>query len=149
MPVIRTYACPACNFMMDVTCEWDAGPPSCPECDRRDMQQEFKPFAIGGSATSRAHAIAEDIAANDYHVADMNIDRREGAKPTVRYKDQPAGRDPATWGIGSSDLQAAVAVGRQNRLTYGSGLDVLQSNIRSGLEPDLIANSKKQMIKLY
>jgi hypothetical protein len=129
--------------------QWDSPPPDCPACAERQMQQEFKPVAIGGSISARANAAAEDIAANDYHVADMTRER-EGI-PKVRYKDQIAASvPPSTWGgVPHATLEAAIASGRQMRLQFGSGLDVLQSNIRNGIEPDLIANSKRISTKVW
>ena len=165
MPIIKTYACPACNHFLEVTLtaeQWDDPPPSCPECDRREMQQEFKPFAIGGSASAQAHRIAEDIASNDYHVADMNVTHHEGITPSVRYKDPDfvvqarrvakqadSGVSPSAWGQSNASVEQAIAIGRQTRLNYGSGLDILQHNIKTGAEPDLIANSKRNLIKIY
>jgi hypothetical protein len=70
----------------------------------------------------------------------------------VRYKDQTAGVPVSTWGKDQTNaaLEQAIAVGRQSRLRHGSGLDVLQANLASGAEPDLIANSKRnKMIKLW
>lgn len=153
MPIIRTYACPDCMHMMDVVLtmeQVDDPPPACPMCAERPMRQEFKPVAIGGSATSRAHAIAEDIAAKDYHVGDMNVGRKMGDVTKVRYKDQNSHVSPSSWSAAQETLEHAVAVGRQMRLKHGSGLDVLQANLKSGVEPDLIENSKKHgMIKLW
>jgi hypothetical protein len=48
------------------------------------------------------------------------------------------------WGIAREALEAAVAGGRQTRLKYGSGLDVLQANLKSGAQPDLIELSKRR-----
>jgi hypothetical protein len=48
------------------------------------------------------------------------------------------------WGIAREVLEAAVAGGRQTRLKYGSGLDVLQANLKSGAQPDLIELSKRR-----
>ena len=153
MPIIRTYACEQCMHMMDVTLSMDQvddPPPPCPNCARRgQMQQQFKPVAIGGSNSARAHAIAEDIVASDYHVADIDIARKQGDRSKVRYKDQNKHISPSQWTAASQTLEHAIATGRQSRLKYGSGLDVLQSNLKSGVEPDLIANSKKRMIKLW
>jgi hypothetical protein len=41
-------------------------------------------------------------------------------------------------------LEAAVTEGRQTRLKYGSGLDVLQAHLKSGAQPDLIELSKRR-----
>ena len=43
----------------------------------------------------------------------------------------------------------AIAAGRANRLRYGSGLDVLQHNLKTGVQPDLIELSKRRSIKLH
>lgn len=151
MPIVRTYACEACNHFLEVTLtanEWEAPAPECPECQARAMRQEFKPVAIAGSASAKAHAIAENIAATDYHVADMQNDRKEGVAPKVRYKEQTPST-PSTWGTADAAMAQAMAVGRQTRLEFGSGLDVLQANLKSGVEPDLIENSKRRAMKIW
>ena len=151
MPILRTYQCEDCNHRLEVTLtadDWDAPPPPCPVCVARPMQQEFKPFAIGGTPTARAHAIAEDIADRDYHVADMQRDKHSRT-PTVRYKDQSSTVLPSNWQATTETLNAAIASGRQMRLKHGSGLDVLQSNIQNGVEPDLIAISKRRAMKVW
>jgi hypothetical protein len=153
MPIVRTYQCEECFNRIELTLaaeDWDAPPPECPTCARQPMQQDFKPFAIGGSISGKAHAIAEDIASNDYHVADIQRERRPEGTPKVRYKD--AGSTPAqatNWGATSEALSMAIAAGRETRLNYGSGLDVLQANIKSGVEPDLIELSKRRSIKVF
>ena len=155
MPIVRTYACPACNHMLEVTLpleDWDVEPPDCPVCaDRELMRQEFKPPAIVGSPRARATALAEDIAAKDYGVADMQRDKH-APTPTVRYKDQ----NPSNWGkapdgsvITPAAMQQAMALGRQTRLKFGDGLDVLQSNLKSGAEPDLIEISKRRSTRIW
>lgn len=154
MPIVRTYACEQCNHFVEVTLsseQWDEPPPDCPACAARAMQQQFRPVAITGSPSARAHAITEDIAANDYHVANMGDARREGAVPKVRYKDQPLSSLPASsWsGASAATLQQAIDIGRHTRLNFGSGLDILQSNIKSGAEPDLIANSKRRAMRVW
>jgi hypothetical protein len=113
------------------------------------MHQEFKPVAITGSPSSRAHALAEDIAGNDYHVADMSDARREGDVPKVRYKDNAASVAPSSWGAAEQTIQQAIAAGRETRVKYGSGLDILQANIKSGAEPDLIELSKRRSPRIY
>jgi len=153
MPIVRSYFCEQCAHQMTITLtqeQWDDPPPDCPECSRRAMQQEFRPVAITGSPSARAHAIAEDIAANDYHVADMGDARKEGDLPKVRYKDaSPASLPASSWsGVSSEALSAAMTAGRHTRLNFGSGLDELQANIKSGAEPDLIANSKRRAIRV-
>jgi hypothetical protein len=137
--------------MMEVTLtmeQVDDPPPECPACARQ-LKQEFRPVALGGSVSSKAHRIAEDIASNDYHVSDMNVGRKEGEASKVRYKDQTSTVAPSSWGIAQQALEGAIASGRQNRLRHGSGLDVLQANLKSGAEPDLIEASKRRMIKLW
>ena len=152
MPIVRTFQCEDCNHRLEVTLaadDWDAPPPACPLCEARPMSQEFKPVAIGGSPSARAHAIAEDIADRDYHVADMQRDSRPEATPKVRYKDQITGISPSTWQATTETLQQAMQFGRALRLKHGSGLDVLQANLKSGAEPDLIENSKKRAMKVW
>ena len=154
MPIVRTYACEQCNHFMEVTLsaeQWEEPPPEWPAWAARAMQQQFRPIAITGTPSARAHALAEDIAANDYHVANMTDARKEGDVPKVRYKDQPPSSLPAsTWsGVSAATLNEAMAAGRHTRLNYGSGLDVLQANIKNGTEPDLIENSKRRAMRVW
>jgi uncharacterized protein YlaI len=153
MPIVRTFCCPDCFHQMDVTLSMDQvddPPPYCPECDGRyrklgrpQMNQEFKPVALGGSNLSKAASIAERIATEDYNVSDFKLDG-QGGKNKVRYRDSdPSGK--STWGIASEALQGAIQAGRQTRLQHGSGLDVLQANLKSGAQPDLIELSKERM----
>lgn len=152
MPIVRTYACAECNHMMEVVLsadQWDAEPPECPACSAREMRQEFKPVAIGGSTRAKAVALAEDIAEKDYGVADMKS-RGEGESMKVRYKDQTNTLPASTWtGAASAALSEAIATGRETRLKYGNGLDVLQSALKSGAQPDLIAESKKRAVRVW
>ena len=155
MPIVRTYACPECNHRMDVTLtmeQVDNPPPICPRCTAYDfehqMHQEFKPVAITGSNSARAHAVAEDIISNDYQVAHMEREHRPQGTPKVRYKDQSP-QTSSVWGATSETLNAAIAAGRQSRLKYGNGLDVLQSNLKSGVQPDLIELSKRRSPKVW
>jgi len=154
MPIVRSYMCEECAHMISITLaaeEWDAPAPECPMCAMRPMRQEFKPVAITGSPAARARDMANDIAANDYHVADMQHEHRPEGTPKVRYKDETAAHMPAsTWsGVSSEALSAALAAGRHTRLNFGSGLDVLQAGLKSGDVPDLIANSKKRAMRVY
>jgi putative FmdB family regulatory protein len=153
MPIIRTYGCPECNYVMEAvldSSQWDDPPPSCPRCDEREMAQQFKPVAIGGSVRSKAVALAEKIAAEDYNVANIQTTGKEGLRPKVRYKDEGS-VTPSAWTGPSAQqyqmnkeaLETAVRLGRETRLKYGSGLDVLQNALKTGAQPDLIANSKK------
>jgi hypothetical protein len=137
--------------------QWDEPAPSCEACDRRDAQQVFKPPAIGGSHMSRARAIAEDIASNDYKVADFHAYGKEGHAAKVRYKDQAtpltaggwAGPSSREYQMSQEALQTAIAIGRDTRLKYGNGLDVLQSTLASGDQPDLIELSKKRSARIW
>jgi hypothetical protein len=166
MPIVRTFGCPECNHVWnaELTAEqWDDPPPSCPECDRRDTQQIFRPVAIGGSPGARANAIAEEIAARDYHVADMQRDHHEGATTKARYNpidiqgnriidNRPVASSapPSSWvGINAQQMQAAVDSGRHTRLNFGNGLDVLQSALKSGDQPDLIEASKRKSSRIW
>lgn len=151
MPIVRTYACDQCNHMLEVmlsAAEWDAEPPECPACAERAMRQQFRPFAITGSPVSQAAAIAEDIAANDYQVADMKS-RGEGEPTKVRYKDQTPAQLSSTWTARAETIELAIAAGRETRLRYGSGLDVLQHALKTGAQPDLIEASKRRAIKVW
>jgi hypothetical protein len=153
MPIARTFMCPECAHRMEVVLsaeEWNAPPPSCEACDAREMRQEFKPPAIGGSIRMRAARIAEDIIANDYHVANFQSDRREGGTPKVRYKDQTAATLPAAWQGGNPMLEQAIAIGKQTRRESGAdGLDILKRSLAEGTQPDLIEASKKKAIKVW
>lgn len=153
MPIVRTYGCEGCGFVMDVTLtleQADNPPPDCPRC-AGVTQQEFKPVAIGGSTSARANKLTEDILANDYGVANMQRDHREGSTPTVRYKDQGNAAQASTWGATGAMLEQAVAVGRQTRMANGglSGVDTLQAMLKSGQQVDLIEASKKRSMKVW
>ena len=144
MPIVRTYACPDCGHFLEVTlamADWDAPPPECPRCAVQ-TRQEFTPVAIGGSHRARAVKIAEEIAAKDYNVADMNVEGYEGVRNKVRYKDQTS-RNAGNWGAGGAALQNALALGRKTRLEHGSGLDVIKTM------PDLIQESKKRSARIW
>ena len=154
MPIVKTYACGDCGHFLEVTLradQWNDPPPDCPRCEERlarPMAQEFKPPAIGGSHRARAVRLAETIAAEDYGVADLHA-ARQGEAPKVRYKD--GNSPPSSWlGInGSAQFEQAKAFGRQTRQKYGDGLDVLQHNLKSGVQPDLIEVSKRRSMKVW
>ena len=147
--------CPACSHRMEVTLsadEWDAPPPSCEACDARDMHQEFKAPAIGGSVSMRAHRLAEDIIRDDYKVANVQFDNRQGGVPKVRYADQSATQLQATWGGQIANaVETAAAIGKQTRRENGGfdGLDMLKANLASGAQPDLIEASRRRAIKVW
>lgn len=148
MPILRTYRCQECGYGMTVELraeQWDTPPPECPQCARFDMGQEFAPPAITGSAARKAADIALDIAENDYKIADIQPDHRQGSVPKVRYRDQSAGS--SSWGAAGAALEQAVALGRENRLRHGSGLEVLQTSLKNGTQPDLIEISKRRSIR--
>ena len=156
MPIMRTYMCGECSHRIEVVLsaeQWDAPPPSCDACDAREMRQEFKSPAIGGSVSYRAHKLAEDIIANDYHVADVKFDNREGGKPKVRYKDETPATIASAWTQAAQHnemLQQAVAIGKQTRRDFGvDGLDILKANLASGAQPDLIEASKRRAVKVW
>lgn len=154
----RTYQCPECNHRMqvDLTMEqWNDPPPSCAMCDARTNQDFSKPPGIGGSVGGKARAIAEDIIANDYHVANINFANREGGTPKVRYKDQSDNVMPASFAAARQTLQQAIDLGRAHRQTrydhgpQGNALDVLKGALETGEQPDLIAASKRRAIKVW
>lgn len=142
MPIVRTYTCD-CGHVMKVTLrsdQWQEPPPACSNCAAQTNQQ-FTPPHIGGSHRARAVKLAEDIAANDYNVADMKLDG-QGGPNKVRYKDANPGA-PSAWGINPEALQVAAAAGRQTRLQHGSPLDIIKTM------PDYIANSKKISTRVW
>ena len=80
----------------------------------------------------------------------MHIEGREGVKNKVRYKDQPTRLDQAHFIAANREmLETAAALGRETRLKHGSGLDVLQSALKSGAQPDLIEISKRRSMRIY
>jgi hypothetical protein len=146
--------CEECAHQMTVTLaleQWDAPAPDCPHCTGEAMRQEFKPVAIGGSLTAKANAVTEQILAEDYGVADMQRDRHAGSTPKHRYKDQGTPAQAGAWGATGDMLSQAVAIGRQTRMASGglNGVDILQKAIKSGAQPDLIENSKRQSLKVW
>ena len=158
MPIARTYMCPSCGHRIEVVlteAQWNDPPPACEACWSNDMNQEFKPPAIGGSVGARARGIAEDIIANDYGVADIRFDNRQGGTPKVRYKDQTSPLTAASWAAAQGQLQQAIDLGRAHRQTrydsgpQGNGIDVLKGALESGQQPDLIAASKRRAIKVW
>lgn len=148
--ILRTYGCESCGHMMEVTLsadQWDAEPPDCPRCSTQTYQ-EFHPPAIVGSNIARATELAHTIAAEDYGVADLQSPSRSGR--AVRYKDQGADAIPASsWAAAGGQLQQAMALGRETRIKYGNGLDVLQGALKSGAQRDLIADSKRRSIRTW
>jgi putative FmdB family regulatory protein len=160
MPIIRTYQCPECFHRIEVVLsaeQWDDPPPSCPACDAREMGQEFKPIAIGGSHSARAHAIAADIISNDYKVADFQAFGKEGLPAKVRYKDDTGNVQTGKWTgpnarelqMSQEAIQTAIALGRDTRQKYGNGLDILKHTLASGDQPDLIEVSKRRSAKVW
>jgi hypothetical protein len=139
-----------CNTTIKVTLrgdQWNDPAPDCPRCSAADpMQQEFKAPGIIGGNRARAVALAEDIATNDYGVADMQMQRQEGSTPKVRYKDDTRAKTSGVsgWGgVNPEALEAAIAMGRATRLEHGSALDIIKTM------PDYIANSKKLSVKVW
>ena len=144
--------CPDCAMHLEVTLsadEWNTPPPECPRCTGQ-THQDFKPIAIGGSTYGRAAKMAETIASEDYHVADMNVTAKgQGDTPKVRYKDTTNQVLPSTWGSANQEmLEGAAALGRETRLRYGNGLDVLAHSLKTGAQPDLIEISKRRSMRV-
>lgn len=131
--------------------QWQEEAPVCPACEAHKMGQEFRPVAIGGSVRAKAVKLAETIATEDYHVADFKAEGRQGGgAANVRYKDSSS--PPSNWMNinGGAMAQQAIAAGRNTRARYGGdGLDVLQTNLRDGTQPDLIEVSKKRSIRVW
>jgi len=146
--ILRTYGCENCGHFLEVELradQWDQEPPECPHCTDAVMGQAFKPPAITGSHIRRATDLAYDIAEKDYGVADMTPNK--GGPPTVRYKDAAPPAGASTWSANTAALEQAVALGRENRLRFGSGLEALQTSLKNGTQPDLIEMSKKRSIR--
>lgn len=154
MPIVRTYGCNQCGGFVEVTLRMDQcddPPPDCPRCAATPMQQEFKPFAIGGSLAGRANKLAEEIVEADYGVANIHRDHREGSTPKIRYKDEGTPAQASTWGAAGAALEQAVSVGRKTRLANGgfSGVDTLQHLLKTGQQKDLIEVSKQRSMKVW
>jgi hypothetical protein len=79
----------------------------------------------------------------------MRVEGREGMTNKVTYKDQGTRVAGQQWTGNREAIEAAAAIGRQTRLKYGSGLDVLQRALKSGDQPDLIALSKKRSMRVW
>ena len=143
--------CSECGYRLEQELrsdQWQDGPPDCPQCSVTRMDQEFHPPAIGGSLIGRATDIAHDIAATDYQVADLQSPSRSGRE--VRYKDQTAEViPPSSWAAAGAQLQQAMAIGRETRIKYGNGLDILQGALKSGAQRDLIEDSKRRSMKVW
>lgn len=154
MPITRTYGCERCGHFLEVVltlAEADAEPPDCPHCNMIvPMQQEFKPFAIGGSIKAKAADLAQTIAHEDYHVADIQVDHRPESVPKVRFKDQGTPFPRSNWGASGDALEQALAFGREARRAMGgSGVDILKHGLETGAVPDLIEASKKRAMKIW
>ena len=161
MPIVRTYGCPVCNHLIEAVLSaenWDQAPPPCPSCDAREMQQEFQPPRINGSAGARASAITENILSNDYAVANIPTSPSRGGP--VTYKDDMMGvpkvqgrtwsnATPSFWGANGAALGEAAASGRAIRQQFGNGLDVLQSCLKDGSQRDLIADSRMRSARVW
>ena len=151
MPIVRTYGCSQCGGFLELTLTMDQaddGPPDCPRCSVVTVQ-EFQPFAIGGSTRTRARDLAQTIAHEDYGVADIQVDHRYESTPKVRYKDQGTTAQASVWGATGNMLEQAVAIGRQTRQRYGSGLDILHNALKTGEQPDLIEASKRKSMRVW
>ena len=148
--ILRTFMCGECGHRLEVELrsdQWQEPPPDCPMCAEQ-TQQVFKPPAIIGSHIAKATELAHTIAAEDYQVADLQSPSRSGR--AVRYKDVgPEVIPPSTWTGGGNQMAQALALGRETRLKYGNGLDVLAANLKSGAQPDLIELSKKRSYRVY
>lgn len=107
-------------------------------------------MAIGGSNRAKAVKLAEQIAEQDYGVADFKAEGRQGGGASPRYKDQRID-NPSNWInlTANGQFAQAMAAGRQTRKQFGDGLDVLQHNLKTGVQPDLIALSKKRSMRVW
>lgn len=150
--IVRTFMCDACATTVEQTLpaeSWQAPAPRCPQCDAGRMDQEMRFPAIIGSARSRAVATAERIAAEDYGVANMHIEGKEGVRNKVTYKDQKT-TISGQWTNNREAIETAAAIGRQTRQQFGGdGLDILQRALKSGDQPDLIEMSKRRSARVW
>ena len=126
----------------------DDPPQECERCAAHPTtSQQFSAPAIVGKNHVRAKDVALAIAEQDYGLEDMSERACSyGEKPAVRYKDtSPTGgkENSAYWNTARENLEAAVSIGRQTRLKYGSGLDVIKEM------PDLIEISKKRSARIW
>jgi hypothetical protein len=135
------------TVMLDQS-QWNDPPPECPMCSKSEMAQDIKPVAIGGSVRSKAEKITQDILENDYGVTNVQRDKYEPV-PKVDYAGPHSKKANSTWGVAREALEAAVTAGRQTRIRHGTGLDILQANLKSGAEPDLIELSKRRAMRIY
>jgi hypothetical protein len=79
----------------------------------------------------------------------MHVEGYEGVRNKVRYRDQPA-NTVQSWNGNREALEAAIAIGRNNRNNYGAdGLDMLQKALKSGDQPDLIEASKRRSMRVW
>lgn len=144
MPIMRTYGCESCNYMMTVELnadQWDAEAPECPACANATYQ-EFSPPGIVGSVRSKAVNLALDIAEKDYGVADIQADGKPEGKPKVRFKDVSP-EAASSWAAPGAALAQAVTLGRETRIKHGNGLDIIKTM------PDLIALSKRRSMRVW
>jgi hypothetical protein len=111
-------------------------------------RQEFKPVAMSGTAAlsdrSKKDGInrATEIATEDMGVADFKVHPKYGVE-NVRYKDAPK------WTGLDANMAQAMAVNRQDRINFGTGLEVLQHNLKTGVQPDLIEASKRRSARVW
>ena len=65
------------------------------------------------------------------------------------YKDQSDSAIPSAWQEAAHKemLQTAIGIGKVNRGI--DGLNILQKNLQSGVQPDLIEQSKRRSIKVW
>ena len=102
--------------------------------------------------------MAEKIAAEDYGVADLHVDNRQGGKTKHRYKDQ---KEPvaasmmgktaaAAMAMHNASLEQAISIGRATRQQYGGdGLDIIKTNLADGTWPDIMEVSKARSAKIW
>ena len=76
--IVRTYKCNDCNEVFDVTCSGDDIDPDCPNCKDVVLQWMPKSFSIGGSVTSKAVDLTQNILEKDYGHTNWNDSMREG-----------------------------------------------------------------------
>lgn len=76
--IVRTYKCNDCDEVFEITCSMSDGDPDCPNCKDVVLEWQPKSFSIGGSVTSKAVDLTQDILEKDYGHTNWNDSMREG-----------------------------------------------------------------------
>jgi len=151
VPIVRTLGCNDCARTWDVTLtaeQVDDPLPACPFCNNATFQ-EFKPVAIRGkeSKLESSEAVVENEM-KERGITDITFRTKENLPPKVRYKTDKA---QSNWMQPTGDMVAQAAqLGRADRQKFGAdGLEILQNNLRSGKQVDLVEASKRRADRVW